>query len=232
HSLERVEPAWANLVQAVRRGLLSEAAARASARRILELKKWIAKQDHCHHEVVGCQEHQQLAQQIARKSITLVRNGEGELPLRVSPEAKIATVVPVPDDLTPADTSSYIRIGLADALRRYHAKVEAFTFRLRPAPAEISQLCEKLKGFDVLIVGTINAAEHRGQAELVKKLIGQSRRVITVAMRMPYDLAAYSAARTHICTYSILLPSMGALADAIFGRIPFPGILPVTIPTR
>jgi beta-N-acetylhexosaminidase len=232
HSLERVEPAWANLVQAVRRGLLSEAAARASARRILELKKWIAKQDHCHHEVVGCQEHQQLAQQIARKSITLVRNDDGELPLRVSPATTIAVAVPLPDDLTPADTSSYVKIGLADSLRRHHAEITAFTFGLNPDAEELSQLQEKLAKFDVLIVGTINAAEHRGQAELVKKLIGQSRRVITVAMRMPYDLAAYSAARTHICTYSILPPSMEALADAIFGRIPFPGILPVTIPTR
>jgi beta-N-acetylhexosaminidase len=121
---------------------------------------------------------------------------------------------------------------LADPLRRYHDTVEAFNFRVQPEPAEISQLCEKLKSFDVLIVGTINAAEHRGQAELVKKLIGQSRRLITVALRMPYDLAAYPAARTHICTYSILPPAMEALADAIFGRIPFSGVLPVTIPSR
>jgi beta-N-acetylhexosaminidase len=232
HGLERVEPAWANLVQAIRRGLLSEQAARASAKRILDLKKWIAKQAHCQPQVVGCQEHQQLARQIAWQSVTLVRNDAGELPLRVSPQTRLAVAVPVPDDLTPADTSSYITIGLADPLRRYHDTVEAFNFRVQPEPAEISQLCEKLKSFDVLIVGTINAAEHRGQAELVKKLIGQSRRLITVALRMPYDLAAYPAARTHICTYSILPPAMEALADAIFGRIPFSGVLPVTIPSR
>ena len=152
--------------------------------------------------------------------------------MRVSPEATIAVAVPVPDDLTPADTSSYVKIGLADSLRRYLTRVEAFTFQLDPEPAEISQLCAKLANFDVLVIGTINAAEYRGQAALVDKLNRQSQRVITVALRMPYDLAAYSAARTHICTYSILPPSMEALADAIFGRIPFPGILPVTIPTR
>ncbi|HET9181061.1 MAG TPA: beta-N-acetylhexosaminidase [Candidatus Angelobacter sp.] len=232
HQLDRVEPAWANMVQAVRRGLLSEEAVRSSARRILDLKKWIAKQSRPQLEIVACEQHQQLAQHIARKSVTLVRNDAEELPLRVSPDAKIAVAVPVPDDLTPADTSSYVKIGLAEALRRYHAAVAAVTFRLNPDPADISQVCEKLASFDVVIVGTINAAEHRGQAELVKKLIRQSGRMITVALRMPYDLAAYPAARTHICTYSILPPSMEALAEAIFGQIPFLGVLPVTLASR
>ena len=54
--------------------------------------------------------------------------------------------------------------------------------------------------------------------------------MITVALRMPYDLAAYPAATTYVCTYSILPPAMEALAEALFGRIPFAGALPVTIP--
>ena len=70
------------------------------------------------------------------------------------------------------------------------------------------------------------------QAELVKKLIKQGTRVITVALRMPYDLAVYPAASTYVCTYSILPPSMEALAEALFGRIAFTGSLPVTIPKR
>jgi beta-N-acetylhexosaminidase len=47
---------------------------------------------------------------------------------------------------------------------------------------------------------------------------------------MPYDLAAYPEASTYICTYSILPPSMEALAEALFGRIAFSGALLVTIP--
>ncbi len=66
----------------------------------------------------------------------------------------------------------------------------------------------------------------------MKRLIKQGTRLITVALRMPYDLAAYPEAATYICTYSILPPAMEALAEAIFGRIPFPGILPVTIPGK
>ncbi len=103
---------------------------------------------------------------------------------------------------------------------------------MSPASEEIGELSERLAKYDVVIVGTINATAHPGQAELVKKLIKQGTRVITVALRMPYDLAVYQAASTYVCTYSILPPSMEALAEALFGRIAFTGSLPVTIPKR
>jgi beta-N-acetylhexosaminidase len=49
-------------------------------------------------------------------------------------------------------------------------------------------------------------------------------------MRMPYDLTAFPEAPIFLCTYSILEPSMQALAQALAGKIPFKGRLPVTIP--
>jgi beta-N-acetylhexosaminidase len=53
---------------------------------------------------------------------------------------------------------------------------------------------------------------------------------IVVALRLPYDLTAFPEAGTYICTYSILEPSMQALAKALFGKITFEGRLPVSIP--
>ena len=64
-------------------------------------------------------------------------------------------------------------------------------------------------------------------------LLATGRPVVTVALRTPWDLAAYPEAGTHVCTYSILPESMAALAAALFGRTepgtqaPFPGHLPV-----
>ena len=57
-------------------------------------------------------------------------------------------------------------------------------------------------------------------------------RVVTVALRTPWDLAAYPRAGTHVATYSILRDSMDALAAALFGdagspQAAFPGRLPV-----
>jgi beta-N-acetylhexosaminidase len=232
HDLARVEPACSNMVQAARRGLLAADEIHASARRILALKNWIKRQPQQSLAVIGCKEHLQLAQEVARKSITLVRDTARQLPLRIGPDQKIAVAIPRPEDLTPADTSSYVKPVLADALRRYHPRVDEFSFAMSPAPEEIGALCERLAKYNVVVLGTINATAHPTQARLVQKLIKQGTRLITVALRMPYDLAAYPAARTYLCTYSILPPVMEALAEALFGRIPFAGTLPVTIPGK
>jgi beta-N-acetylhexosaminidase len=53
--------------------------------------------------------------------------------------------------------------------------------------------------------------------------------LVTVALRLPHDITAYPAAPTNICTYSLQPPSIEALADALWGRIPFEGRLPVTL---
>ena len=230
HDLSRVEPACSNLVHAARRGLLSADAIHASARRILALKNWIKRQPQQPLAVIGCQEHLRLAQEVARKSITLVRDTARQLPLRMGPDQKIAVAIPRPQDLTPADTSSYVKPVLAKALRRYHSRVEEFSFAMNPAAGEIGALCERLAKCEMVIIGTINATAHPGQAKLVKKLLKLRAQLITVALRMPYDLAAYPEASTYICTYSILPPSMEALTEALFGRIAFSGTLPVTVP--
>jgi beta-N-acetylhexosaminidase len=232
HDLARVEPACSNLAQAARRGLISADEIQASARRIMALKNWIKRQPQESLAVIGCKEHLQLAQEVARKSITLVRDTARQLPLRLDSNERIAVALPRPEDLTPADTSSYVKPALADALRRYHPRVDEFSFGMSPAAEEIGALCERLAKHEVVIVGTINATTHPGQAELVKKLVRQSTRLITVALRMPYDLATYPEAATYICTYSILPPAMEALAEALFGRVAFSGSLPVTIPGK
>ncbi len=230
HDLSRVEPACSNLVQAARRGLLSADEIHASAQRIMTLKKWIKRQSQESLSVISCKEHLQLAQEVARKSITLVQDTAQQLPLRIGPDQRIAVAIPRPEDLTPADTSSYVKPVLADALRRYHPCVDEFSFDMSPASEEIGALCERLAKYDVVVLGTINATAHSGQAELAKKLIKQGIRLITVGLRMPYDLAVYPTASTYVCTYSILPPAMEALAEAFFGQIPFAGSLPVTIP--
>ena len=230
HDLSRVEPACSNLAQAARRGLLSADEVHASARRILALKNWIKRQPQEPLSVISCEEHLQLAQEVARKSITLVRDIAQRLPVRIGPDGKIAVALPRPEDLTPADTSSYVKPVLADALRRYHLRVDEFSFAMSPSSEEIGALCERLAKYEMVILGTINATAHPGQAELVKNLVRQGARLITVALRMPYDLAAYPEASTYICTYSILRPAMEALAEALFGRIAFTGSLPVSIP--
>ncbi len=229
HDLSRVEGAFANILHAAKRGLLSPQEINASARRVLALKSRLAKLKQPPLSTVGCREHLALARQVAEQSMTLVRDATQQLPLRLKSNARIAVVVPRPEDLTPADTSSYVTPNLADALRRYHPRVDEYFMAMNPALTEIKSLREKLKSYDLAIIGTINATVHQGQANLVNAVLKQGTPVIAVALRMPYDLSAYPAVQTYACTYSILPPAMEALAAAFMGKIPFNGKLPVSV---
>jgi beta-N-acetylhexosaminidase len=222
--------AFDGLRHALKRALISRDYVLASARRVLALKEWLAGQARPGMDVVGSAGHRALAEEIAGRSITLVRDEAHRLPLRLAPEARLALVLPHPEDLTPADTSSYVRLTLADAMRHYHPQVDEFITAHRPTSEEIAAIRERAQDYDLVIAGSINAYSNPEQAALVNALLQAAVPLIAVALRTPYDLAAFPGVQTYVCTYSILEPSMAALAKALWGQIPFQGHLPASIP--
>jgi beta-N-acetylhexosaminidase len=219
------------VLQAAQRGRLSSSEVLASAERVLRLKAWIAAQPpQPSLEVVGCTEHQALADEVANQSITLVRDEAHLLPLQLSPDARVLVIVPQPRDLTPADTSSYVTPSLAAAVRAHHPRVDELLAPYSPTEADIAGLRAQARQYDLIIVGTINAARESNQAALVNELLRLEVPTIVVAQRLPYDLIACPSASTYLCTYSILEPSMRSLARALWGEIELGGHLPVSIP--
>lgn len=227
---EKQERIYQSLRLAHMRGLFSDAHVTDSVQRILALKQWIATQIQPEIDVVGCAGHQALAAELAQRSLTLVRNDAGLLPLRLENNARIVVVVPQPKDLTPADTSSYIDHSLAEAIRAYHPHVDEFITAHEPTDAEIAALREKMAHYDLLILGTISASMNRAQTALAQALLETGVPTVTVALRTPYDIGVYPQAQTYVVTYSILPPSMRALAAALCGNAQFAGQLPVSIP--
>jgi beta-N-acetylhexosaminidase len=167
---------------------------------------------------------------VAARSVTLVRNEAGLLPLRLGPEASILAVMPAPRDLTPADTSSTVPAGLASALRVRYPTVEEAVVGHPPTDGEIAAVRHFAARHDLVVVGTLDAFRDPGQAALVAALLGAGPPVLTLALRTPHDLAAYPQARTHACTYGILAPSLRAVAAALWGAAPFEGRLPAAVP--
>lgn len=221
---------YQGLLQAARRTLLPGGQVRASAERVLALKEWTTRRAPPALEVVGCVEHQALAFEIAAQAVTLVRNAAGCLPIQLPSDAPVAVVVPQPQDLTPADTSSYERPALAQAVRAQHGLVDEFVMPIDPAESDVSALRAQLARYALVIVGTIGAALHPGQAALINALLAEGVATIVVALRMPYDLVMFPAAPTFVCAYSLQPASLQALAQALWGRLPFRGRLPVSIP--
>ena len=219
------------LVHAAERELLSEQEVFASAQRIQKIKAWCAQQAQPSLDVINCAEHAALALEVAQKSITLAKNTGGMDSLRLPTSARVVVLVPRPADLTPADTSSYETPALASELRRYREQVDEVVYPINPDENEVAALRQKTSDYDVILLGTINARQHTGQVELARNLIRQNKQVIVIALRMPYDQGMVPEMQTYICTYSLQLPSMTALAQALHGQIPFAGQLPVTLPT-
>jgi beta-N-acetylhexosaminidase len=187
-----------------------------SVARITRLKKWLS--EHAIHpdlSVVRSAEHMQVADEIAERSITLVRDDRKFLPLSLDADKKIAVIIPTPKDLTHADTSSYVQPRLADFIREHHAQTDEFKISYAPDEGEVASVLERIRGYDAIIVGTINAYTEDKQVEFVRQLLEGGKHVIIVAMRLPYDLAAFPQASTFICTYGIPEPSMRAAARAL-----------------
>jgi len=226
-SLERTEEA---LRLAARRELFDPTLLVGGTDRIAALRDWLGSAPQPALEVVGGADHLVLARELAERSVTLVRNDAGLLPLRLSNEARVLAVMPQPANMTPADTSATVAPGLAAAIRKRHPLVDEVVTGLPPTPGEIAGLKQRVGDYALVVVGTINAWFDSGQANLLNELLGSGVPVVTVALRVPFDLARYSTAATHVCTYSILPPSLDALVSALWGDIPFQGRLPAAIP--
>jgi beta-N-acetylhexosaminidase len=227
----RIEAA---LRKAASTGAFDAGEMRASLARVRALRQWLAGFEEPPLAVVGSAEHAALARELAARSLTLVRDDAGLLPLGVGTEARIGVVMPAPRDLTPADTSSYVAPTLGAALRTHHKAIDEVVTRHPPTAAEISALRERALNWEAIVVGTMSATAGSPQADLVEALRATGLPLVTVALRTPWDLAAYPEVQTHVATYSILPESMDALAAALFGAAgppdeAFPGRLPVRL---
>jgi beta-N-acetylhexosaminidase len=220
------------LLQAVRRGLLSAEDMQASAGRILALKEWLSGFERPALDVVGCVEHQALALEVARRSVTLVQDVEGQVPLQLDPDSRLLVILPQPANLTPADTSSYETPSLARFIWDFHPAVEEISIPLDPSGEQVANLLQQARDYDHVLVGTINAFAHPGQAALVNALLEVGVHTLGVGLRMPHDLLSFPRLPLFAAAYSLQPPSLQAVVDALWGEIPFEGKLPVPIKLR
>jgi beta-N-acetylhexosaminidase len=139
--------------------------------------------------------------------------------------------MPRPADLTPADTSSSVTPGLAAALRRYHADVEEIVVDQIPDRDSIAAVRARAAQARLVVVGTIDGHRQPTQLELVEAIAATGTPTIAVALRGPWDVAAYPRTVTALAIYSILPASLEALAAVFAGEADARGTLPVSVPT-
>jgi beta-N-acetylhexosaminidase len=230
-ALARIEE---TLVRAVDRELLDPAEMAATERRVAALRTWLGSVGPAPDlSIVGCADHLALATELAERSITLVRDPSGLLPLMPSGanmgsrRGPILAVMPRPADLTPADTSSTVAPGLAAALRRHYPEVDEMVVDQAPDRDSIAAVRDRAALASAVVVGTIDGHRQPAQIDLVEAIAATGTPVVAVALRGPWDVAAYPPAATALATYSILPASLQALAAVLAGEARAPGRLPV-----
>jgi beta-N-acetylhexosaminidase len=223
--------AWNGLTRSYQYDLQFRVTCEHSAERIEKLKSWLERhKTNPGLDVVGCAEHLAVANEIADRSVTLVRDDAHLLPISLEPQQRVVVIIPQPADLTPADTSSYVVPALAASIRQHHTNVDEMVIPFAPNAEVIKNVLEQAQGAALIIIGTLNAFDCAAQADLVNTLLQSGIPAVVAALRMPYDLTAFDHAPTYLCTYSIQSPSMNTLAKILFGKLKPQGRLPVSIP--
>jgi len=219
-----VEVAYNGVLEAVQSGEISEERLDESVYRILSAKmdKDLFEDpftDSDEIDNIGTDEHLQVAEDIAEKSITLVKNDDTLLPLQKES-----------GDLFITGPSQAKPDVLSELLIDKGFVASSFETGTSPTTTEISEAVEQAEEAERIIITTYTANTNEAQQQLVEELQELGKPVIIAALGNPYDLIAFPEVDAYINTYSYLDVSIPALADVIVGDVnPF-GRLPVTIP--
>ena len=169
-------------------------------------------------------------QQIADRSVTMVRNERSLVPLGAKTSAAFLV-------LAESRGSQQGKI-LAAEVRKRIPNAQITVLDPAPAEADLAQVDANVQAADVTVVAAfVSVAAYRGSVALagaypalLNRTLATGKPVVLVALGNPYLLRSFPAVGAYLTTYSTVPPSELAAVKALFGEIPIAGKLPVTIP--
>ncbi len=182
---------------------------------------------------VGRPEVVERAFQIARDSITLVRNQGGLLPLRAEDPMRLLHLVMSSDV-----RNELIRGFPEDELADRRIAVETRSFGPEIAESTAAEVLSAAAGASHVVVSAfVRVSASRGTADmsasharLIRLLVEASKPVIVVSYGSPYLLRQFPDVAAYVCAYGAAESSQRAAIGALFGEFPVLGRLPVTLP--
>jgi beta-N-acetylhexosaminidase len=174
--------------------------------------------------------HQEVAQRISEKSITLIRDAQHMLPLK----QERTLVITVAAEVTSiADEQLDGGVTLGAALSAQGLEVVDMRVAADEVALSSARLLQAAEAVDIeqIVVGTYNAGSPSGdpQCRLIGWLLQLGKPLAVIALRSPYDLQKLPDVHTYIAAYESRPLAMSSAAKAMMGQILFKGQLPVTI---
>ncbi|MBV9409996.1 MAG: glycoside hydrolase family 3 C-terminal domain-containing protein, partial [Acidimicrobiia bacterium] len=184
-----LDAAYNGVLKAVRSGDIPESRIDNSVRRILHEKWWLGLVQSPFQDpnqvpnIVGTPQHLALAQQASQKSMTLLKNQNGLLPLAARPNKKVFVTGWQVTGLPSVDT-------VTQAIAAKGPQTTEFPTGFAPNQTTINQAVAKSAGNDVIVALVYNVWQpqfNSPQENLVKALVGTGKPVVVIAQGTPYD---------------------------------------------
>lgn len=226
------------VVDAVKRGEIAEARIDESVRRILSLKQWVGLDRNRFvnidsiSAIVGSKEHWQMARQIARESITLLKNDKNILPVAKNGRKKILNITI--SDNGNQKTGEHFN----QQMRKRYQRIEHLKLDTRSTKGDYEAALRKAKRAEIVLCptyvkvrsgqGTISLPQ--AHADFLKKVLHLRKPVVVISFGNPYLVCDFHNVSAYMCAYGDTDVSVDAAVEALFGEIPIRGKLPVSIP--
>lgn len=180
-----------------------------------------------HHQPAGPAEA--LAQEIARKAVTLISAGRGPLPIDGDSVKKIHLLIPelassqlLEDGYEPSDNHLIVRA----CRERFSGSCCFHFFPRNPHPPDIERSVDSVDGTCPCIVFLSDALGNRGQQALIEKIQAHCRQPLFVLLDNPFDYKLISPRETCLTAYGLRNVQIQALAAVMFGKAEATGSLP------
>lgn len=214
------------LDDSVRRILHAKAALGLNARRLTNIDQV--------DRVVSNLNSSAIAQDIADRSMTLVRDEKKLLPLSITESTKILSIT-ITDEEDRA-----VLVPFLQELRRRTARVENVVIdsRSRLADSDWTRLRAQLARNDLTVLSVVvRARSGKGSLALppvgeavLKEIYASAAPMIAISFGNPYLIQAMPDVPAYLAAYSIVPVSQRAAGRAILGEIELNGHLPVSLP--
>jgi beta-N-acetylhexosaminidase len=217
--------AYPGVLTAVQTGDVGMRRLNESVRRILWLKWRLGLATHRITppsrvaKVVGIQAHLAFADSVSNRSITLLKNSAGLLPLTPNAGKKVL--------VTGFGQTTTATLGQDLVARGWVAQV--MDTGSSPSPTQIQSAVAAAQASDLVLVTTFNAWGSPSQVQLVNALQLSGTPMIVYAVGTPYDIAYFPTVGTFITSYDYQPVSHDAAVRAMFDEIEPAGKLPVTV---
>lgn len=232
-----IEETIDSVESAIARGSLDSMRVLRSVRRVLAYKEWAQRHrlpmDSTATRLARRARNRQLAERIAERAATLLRNDDGLLPQRI--DGKRIGIISLVRRSEPAGAAVLRReLGLRGA------QVSSVVLPMRDGREAQKWIRDSLPGMDLLLLASyITVADGSGsigfsesQQETVRLALQSAAPAVLLAFGSPYIVAMTGDVPAQLLLYGDDAPSVRAAVKVLAGDIEATGVLPVRIPAR